>query len=146
MSQREFRVIGIDLGDARIGLAISDPLATIAQPLETLECVGPRRDLQRVAERVRETGAEVVVLGLPLLLSGEEGEQAGKVREFARGLEARLPGVRIEFQDERLTTAQAERTMISSGVSRRRRKSRVDPVAAALILQGYLDARGGSER
>lgn len=146
MNEDRFRAVGIDLGDARIGLAVSDPLACIAQPLETLEREGPRKDLARVARRVRELGATVVVVGLPLLLSGEEGEQAAKVREFAAGLGRHLADLRIELWDERLTTAEAERTMISGGVRRRRRKSRVDPIAAALILQGYLDRRARGAR
>jgi putative Holliday junction resolvase len=144
LSPSEFRALGIDLGDVRIGLAVSDPLGCIAQPLESLQRVGPRKDLHRVAQRVRDLEVTLVVIGLPLLLSGEEGEQAGKVREFTAGLERHLRGVPIEYWDERLTTAEAERTMISGGVSRRRRKSAVDSVAAALILQGYLDARSGS--
>lgn len=141
MSEDNRRALGVDLGQARIGLAISDPLGVIAQPLETLACVGPKKDVQRVAARARELEVGVIVVGLPLLMSGEDGERALAAREFASQLERRVGGIRVELQDERLTTVQAERTMISDGVRRRRRKASVDPIAAALILQGYLDAR-----
>jgi len=137
------RALGVDLGDARIGLAASDPAGSIAMPLETLERVGPRQDVERVARRAREIEAGVVVVGLPRLMSGEEGHQARLAREFAERLGRQLPGVPVELWDERLTTAEAERTMISGGVDRRRRRKHVDPVAAALILQGWLDARRG---
>jgi putative Holliday junction resolvase len=146
LTENESRSLGIDLGDVRIGLAVSDPLGCIAQPLETIERVGPRKDLQRLARRARELEVSVVVIGLPLLPSGDEGEQAAKSREFARGLERHLRGIRIELWDERLTTVEAERTMISGGAGRRRRRASVDSVAAALILQGYLDARPGASR
>ncbi|HVQ27658.1 MAG TPA: Holliday junction resolvase RuvX [Planctomycetota bacterium] len=136
-----FRALGIDLGTVRIGLAVSDPGGSIALPLETVERIGPRQDLERIARRVREVEACAVVVGLPKLLSGEEGEQAAAAREFAERLSRRLGDVPVALWDERLTTVEAERTMISGGVSRRRRKASVDPMAAALILQGWLDAR-----
>ena len=135
------RVLALDLGEARIGLALSDPLGLTAQPLETLQRVGPRRDLQRIAERVREHGAATVVVGLPRLLSGEEGAAARAARAFAEAVGRRLEGVAVELWDERLTTTLAERTMISGGVRRARRRERVDRLAAVLILQSYLDAR-----
>lgn len=144
MSETTRRALGVDLGDARIGLAVSDPLGVIAQPLETLPCVGPKKDVQRVAARALELEVSVIVVGLPLLMSGEDGERALAAREFALQLERRVGEVRVELQDERLTTVQAERTMISDGVRRRRRKATVDPIAAALILQGFLDSGRGA--
>ena len=144
MSEAPFRALGVDLGDARIGLAVSDPLGHIAQPLETVQCVGPKKDVQRIVARAKELEVAVIVVGLPLLMSGEEGERALEAREFASQLERRLAGVPVELWDERLTTVQAERTMISDGVRRRRRKTSVDSIAAALILQGYLDSRHGA--
>jgi putative Holliday junction resolvase len=139
------RVLAIDLGDVRIGLALSDPLGLTAQPLDTLEVGGRRRTLNRVTELVRELDVGTVVVGLPLLLSGEEGDRATAARQWAAELEARIPGVQVQLWDERLTTAEAERTMISGDVRRRARRSKVDQVAAALILQGYLDSRGGPD-
>jgi putative Holliday junction resolvase len=136
-----FRAMGIDLGDARIGLAASDPGGSIALPLDTLERIGPRKDVERIAQRALELEVRVVVVGLPKLMSGEEGTQASLAREFAERLARRLGDVPVELWDERLTTVEAERTMVSGGVGRRRRKTLVDPLAATLILQGFLDAR-----
>jgi putative Holliday junction resolvase len=140
------RVLAIDLGEARIGLALSDPLGLTAQPLQTLSRVGLRRDLQYIAEIVGQHDVNTVVLGLPRLLSGEEGSAAEAARAFGRRLEGRLPGVALELWDERLTTALAERTMISGRVRRARRKKKVDALAALLILQSFLDARSESRR
>ena len=145
MSAAAGRVLAIDLGSVRIGLALSDPRRVVAQPLETLQRVGPRKDLQRIAELVARHEASVVVVGLPRLLSGGEGKQAAAARAFADKLQSRLPGRRVDLWDERLTTAEAERTMISGNVRRRRRKEVVDTLAAVLILQGYLDAHGTGE-
>ena len=135
------RALGIDPGSVRIGLALSDPLGVTAQPIETLERVGSRRDLNNISDRVREHDVRTVVIGLPLTLGGEEREAARASREMAAGLERRLPGVRIELWDERLTTAQAERTMVAGKLRRSKRRQRIDSVAAALILQSWLDAR-----
>ena len=135
------RALGVDPGSVRIGLALSDPLGLTAQPIEYLECVGSRRDLNALSERVREHDARTVVIGLPLTLGGEEGEAARASREMAEGLGRRLPGVRIELWDERLTTVQAERTMVDGKQRRAKRRQRIDSLAAALILQSWLDAQ-----
>ncbi len=136
------RVLAIDLGDSRHGLALSDPLGITAQPLESIDSIGPRKDLRCIEQLVRERDVRTVVVGLPRLLSGAEGSRAAASREFAESLSRRLAGVDVELWDERLTTVEAERTMISGGVRRSVRKRRVDAVAAALILQSFLDARG----
>ena len=146
MSEADARALGVDLGDVRIGLAVSDVLGMIAQPLDTLACVGPKKDVQRVAARAIELEVSLVVVGLPLMMSGDESERSLAAREFARQLERRVGKIRVELQDERLTTVEAERTMIANGIRRRQRKSKVDPIAAALILQGYLDTHLGAER
>jgi putative Holliday junction resolvase len=135
------RVLGVDPGSVRIGLALSDPLGLTAQPIEHLEHVGSRRDLNNIAERVRANDVRTVVIGLPLTLAGEDGEAALAAREMAAGLRRRLPDVRIELWDERLTTVQAERTMIGGNVSRKKRRRQIDSLAAALILQSWLDAQ-----
>jgi putative Holliday junction resolvase len=122
-------------------MALSDPLRITAQPLGFLQRVGPRKDLAAIADLVREHGVSTVVVGLPRLLSGAEGSRAVEAREFAERLDRRLAGVCVDLWDERLTTVEAERTLVAGNVSRRRRKERVDSLAAALILQGYLDAR-----
>jgi putative Holliday junction resolvase len=125
----------------RIGLALSDALGITAQPIDYLECVGSRRDLNSISERVREHDVRTVVIGLPLTLAGEEGEAARASRELAEGLERRLPGVRIELWDERLTSVQAERSMVTGKQRRAKRRQRIDSLAAALILQSWLDAQ-----
>jgi putative Holliday junction resolvase len=135
------RVLAIDLGQARIGLALSDPLGLTGQPLETLTRIGPRRDLRQIEDRIRRHEVTTVVVGLPLKLSGEAGSAAALARDFADRLSRRIDPIRVELWDERLTTVQAERTMISGRVRRKRRKEIVDALAASLILQSYLDAR-----
>jgi putative Holliday junction resolvase len=136
------RVLGIDLGDVRIGLARSDPLGITAQPLGILEISGDKQILREIRRIVSEQEISTVVIGLPLLLSGEEGERARAAREFASRLEKSLHGVDVLLWDERLSTVQAERVMISGNVRRKKRKEKIDSIAASLILQSYLDAEG----
>ena len=144
MSRSGTRVLALDLGAATIGLALSDPLGITAQPIEPLRCVGPRKDINRLAEIIEEREVGKVVIGLPLLLSGDEGTAAQQSREFADRLSRRLPGLDVEFWDERLTTVEAERLLVSADVRRKKRKRVVDTLAAVLILQGYLDANDAS--
>lgn len=132
--------MGLDVGERRIGVAIGDELDTISSPLTVVQ----RRDgdLAELRDLALAKGIDRIVVGMPTGLSGREGPQAALVREFADALLASLqPGTRVEFWDERLTTTVAERTLRESGNRRRRRKGEVDAVAAAVILQGYLDAR-----
>jgi putative Holliday junction resolvase len=135
------RVLAIDLGDVRVGLALSDPLGLTAQPYETLERRGLRSDLARIVEHVRRHDVCRVIVGLPLLMSGEEGSRATGAREFAAKLAASLGSIPVEMWDERLTTVQAERALVTGDVSRRKRREVVDRLAAVLILQNWLDAR-----
>ncbi len=140
MSDAHTRVLAIDLGEKRIGLALSDPLRVTAQPLPVEPAVGPRKDVSRICELVAENEVDTVVVGLPLLLSGEDGENATHARAFRDRLAARLPGIRVELWDERLTSAEAERVMVAADVRRKRRKQKIDALAAVLILQSFLDA------
>lgn len=136
------RVLGLDPGEATIGVALSDALRLTAQPLEPLKRVGARQDVERLAQLIREREVAEVVIGLPLQLSGAEGHAARGARELAGRLRARVPPeVEIELWDERLTTVQAERMLIEGDVRRSRRKQVIDTVAAVLILQNYLDAK-----
>lgn len=137
------RWLGLDVGTRTIGVAVCDAGARVASPLRTLERHGGARDLEAVAAVARETGAAGLVLGLPLDLEGREGDAALRVRRLGDRLAARL-GCPVELWDERFSTVAAERALLEADVSRRRRKQVVNHVAAALILQGYLDARGGS--
>jgi putative Holliday junction resolvase len=130
------RFLGLDIGDRRIGVAVSDELGTIASPVGMI----PRQS--NVAAEVRalvaQYGAVRVIAGLPIGLSGREGPQAQAVRAFVDELARKLE-VPVEFYDERLSTAVAERSLIAGGTRRAKRREKVDAVAAAVILQGYLD-------
>jgi putative Holliday junction resolvase len=126
------RVLALDFGEARCGVALSDPTGTLATPLEVVERPGTKRGMQRVVQLVRERDVATVVVGLPLSLSGEEGPQALLTREWAGRLAARLgPGVPVELHDERLTTVQAARVGGSADEDSR---------AAAHLLEAYLAA------
>ena len=129
-------MIGLDVGDRRVGVAISDPLGKTAQPLETLERDGGL--MERLAVLIRDTGAERMVVGLPLLMDGREGEQARKVRRFTRDLEESLD-VSVVLLDERLTSREARNVLEAGGFKPRREKGATDRVAAALILRAYMD-------
>lgn len=122
-------------------MAVSDPLGITAQPLPTILRQGDDKDIAAIAGAVREHGVAGVVLGLPLHLDGGEGVQAKKAIRFGEKIRERL-GLPVELWDERMTTAQAERHLIDSGVSRGKRKEIRDSLAAVLILQSILDFRG----
>lgn len=141
MSDQPARVLALDLGDARIGTALSDPLGLTAQPLETVRSRGAKNDLRRIAELVDQHGVSAVVIGLPLHLSGAEGARAEQARSWARRLAGRLPAVEVTLWDERLTSVEAERVMRAADVSRERRRRNIDNLSATLILQSYLDAK-----
>ena len=133
------RALGIDVGERRIGVALSDHLGFLAAPLRAVEVRGrPERAREELAAIARKEGVEIVVVGLPLSLNGEEGPQARAVRAFAARL-APLLDVPIAFWDERFTTAEAERTMIDRRMKREERRARIDAAAAAIMLQGFLD-------
>jgi putative Holliday junction resolvase len=137
------RILGIDYGERRIGLALSDPTATIAGPLPTLiRRRGKRPPVQAVANIARENGAVEAVIGLPLTLEGEESEWTAEVRAFGEAL-AQRAGIEVRYLDERFTSVRAERAVRSSGLrkSEREDKARVDAAAAMLILQAFLDRR-----
>ena len=130
-------VIALDVGSVRIGVAVSDALGITAQPLETWTRKGLENDLAHFKALARQRGAAAFVLGLPRNMDGSIGFQAQKVQALAEQL-ANV-GLNIAFQDERLTTVTAERALIEGGMHRQERKGTVDKVAAAVILQQYLD-------
>jgi putative holliday junction resolvase len=132
--------MALDIGDRTIGVACSDEGLILASPVETIQRRGPKADSIRVEQLVKERGVSRVIAGLPLTLRGQEGPQSAKVQEFVETLKRRLK-VPIEMRDERLTTREAERTLIAADMSRARRKEVIDQMAAVLILQTYLDAR-----
>jgi putative holliday junction resolvase len=137
------RALGVDFGEIRVGLSLSDETGTLASPLETIRRRrGKRPPLKAMEELARAQGVEAVVFGLPLELDGSESDWTREVREVGEALGRRLD-VPVHFIDERLTSVQAERMVRSSGLSRseREKKERVDAGAAVLILQRWLDAR-----
>jgi putative Holliday junction resolvase len=139
------RLLGIDYGERRIGLAVSDPTGTIAQPLPPLlRRRGKRPPLARLVTLAREHDVAAFVVGWPLDLEGEEGPRAAEVRRFAERLGARA-GLPVHLWDERLSTARAERFLREMGIhsTESRAKGRADTLAALLILQAYLDANPG---
>ena len=135
------RILGVDYGDSRVGLAVSDEMRVLASPLPPLQTGSMRKTIDEVAKIARETGAADIVVGLPLNMNGTEGPQAGKVRAFGSKL-GEVSGAEIVYKDERLTTVQAHRAFDQAGVSKSRRSRLVDSVSAQIILQSYLDAAG----
>lgn len=131
------RVIALDVGERRIGVAASDPLGTTAQPLETIDRDGDV--ITRIGALADELGADRMVVGLPLLMNGSEGAQAGSVKEFAEELREKT-GLPVVYIDERLTTRQAKHVIGESGSKPKREGGAADRVAAALILRQYLDS------
>jgi putative holliday junction resolvase len=133
-------VLGLDLGDVRIGVAVSDDDRRVAVPLGTVRTGAPQ-DLRSISNLVREHAISVVVVGHPLAMSGEARTRARSAEEFAGALRSFLQ-VPVVLQDERLSTVQAERSLKRAGVEGRERRQKVDQAAAAIILQAWLDAHG----
>ena len=136
------RVIGLDLGDARIGIAVSDPARTLAVPVGTVRAGAPQ-DLRAIAELVRDHDATAVVVGHPLLLSGQRGDRAQRAESFAVALRAVLD-VPVHLQDERLSTVEASRARRTAGRSAREERAVIDASAAAIVLQSWLDRERGA--
>src|SRR4051812_1085025 len=135
------RILGVDLGARRIGLALSDPTGLIASPLRVVERTGDAAaDRSVIVAAARAEEAATVVIGLPKEMSGRHGIAANAATAEVDALRALAPDLTFELVDERLTTVIAQRSLIEAGVKRRKRKGTVDKVAAAVILQSYLDA------
>ena len=134
------RILAIDYGSRRMGLAVSDPLGITAQGLETLERKNKRADFGRLERTIREYQVREIVLGNPLRMSGEEGTQSQKVAEFAGELRRRFQ-LPVHLWDERLTSAEANRLLREAELSTRKRAQAVDRMAAVLILQSFLQSR-----
>lgn len=134
------RVLGLDVGERRIGVALSDPLGLTAQRLTVVGRHGLARDVDAVAAVANEHEVDAVIVGLPLTLQGHRGEQANRVLAFVEALRGKLR-CPVRLWDERLTTVQGERALLETGATRRQRRRLIDQIAAQLILQAYLDAR-----
>jgi putative holliday junction resolvase len=132
--------LGLDVGERRIGVAVADPGGTFAMPVQTIERTAIAADIARIVELAQSYNANEIVVGDPVTLSGERGPAAVKMDAFVATLARAFDG-RIHRVDERLTTAQATKTLIAADVSRKRRKRVVDQMAAALILETYLQRK-----
>lgn len=133
------RILCLDIGDVRIGIAVSDPTRTIASPVEVLTRVGWGPDVKHIKALCDKYETTQVLSGLPLNMDGSEGFQAKKVKDFCAQLEK--AGLTVYYQDERLTTVTAEEALLEDNMSRQNRKSHVDMVAAAVILRQWLDGQ-----
>lgn len=133
------RALGIDTGDARIGLALSDELRMMAHPLQTV--VAGKAALAQIVEVIREKAVDDVVVGLPKNMDGSRGAAALKAEEFAEALRKRVPKVRVVLWDERLTTVAAQRALHDAGRNAKQSRGIIDQVAAQMILQGWLDSQ-----
>jgi len=135
------RILGLDVGSRRIGIAVSDALGITAQGLETLQRKNKRHDFAHLDRVIRDYDVQEIVVGLPLRMSGAEGAQAEKIQAFAEDLRKhfKLP---VHLWDERLTSAEANRLLRTTGLSIEKRGKAVDRMAAVLILQGWMESRG----
>ena len=133
-------VLGIDLGERRIGVAVSDPLAVIAQPATVIEHASLAEDVARVGALAAQRKAERIVVGLPWNMDGSPGPATRRARRFANALRTRL-GLDVVLWDERLTTLEADEALAAAGRGREERMETIDKAAAAVILQRYLDAQ-----
>ena len=141
MSVITMRIMGLDYGSKTVGVAVSDPLGLTAQGIEIVRRKSEnklRQTLARIEEIAKEYGVEKIVLGFPKHMNNDIGERAEKSLEFKEMLERRT-GLPVVMWDERLTTVEADRTMMETGIRRENRKEYVDMIAAVFILQGYLD-------
>lgn len=131
------RIIALDIGTVRTGVAVSDPLGMFAQGIAVLDAGGDW--LEELAKIISQYGEPTLLVGLPRRTDGREGPEAAKIREVAEEIKARFPRLEVIFWDERFTTAIAQQSLLSADVSRKDRRRKVDKIAAALLLQSYLD-------
>lgn len=134
------RILGLDVGNKRIGVAVSDELFITAQGIEVIERKNLKHDVDRISDLIKKYDVGKIVIGLPRNMDGSIGPQGKIVEEFSEKVRAAVK-TEIEFWDERLTTVTAERTLIDADISRKKRKGIVDKVAAVIILQNYLDSK-----
>lgn len=135
------RILGIDFGEARIGIAVSDPLGITAQALETIHWKGEwKKPLERIKELAELYQCRKIVVGLPGNMNGTFGERSERTLKFIEKLKNFIPGVQVVSWDERLTTAQSRQMLRDMGISSRKHKEKIDQIAASIILQSYMDA------
>ena len=139
MAERGGRLLGLDLGERRIGVALGDPTGFLASAHEVLQSRGRVRDVEAVRQIADREGVDAVVVGVPLNMDGSRGPQAEKSHRFGAALEA--AGLPVVYWDERLTSVEAQRYLRRGGMSRQKRREAIDAAAAAILLQSYLDYR-----
>jgi len=136
---KEGRVLAIDYGEVRVGVAISDPLRIFAFPLLVIDLRKTEDCIKEIQKIVIDKDIKKIIIGLPLQLDGKEGIQSGKVREFYREIKENIQNVDIELVDERLTTTSAQKTLTNIGLSIKKQRGVVDKIAAAKLLEMYLE-------
>ena len=134
------RSLGLDIGDRRVGVALSDPVGILASPFTIINCQGDMADVAAITDIISQQQVKKIIVGLPRSMDGSLGKQAEKVKIFTRKLCSHTE-VPVEFRDERLTTVSAKRLMRATNTKKTKKKARYDAIAAALILQGYLDEK-----
>ncbi len=132
------RTLALDIGKRRIGVAVSDPLGLVARPVETLQSVSLNKDVAYITDLAKSLAAETIVVGDPIHMSGDPSPMSGRARKFGELL-AQVSGLPVVYCDERLTTVEAQRILQDSGVQPRKMRQQIDAVAAAVILQSYLN-------
>ena len=132
------RILGIDFGEARMGLALSDPTGFLASGIGTVKVTGLKSAVEEAAKSAKENGAELIIVGLPVNMDGSEGDRAERCKRFARELEF-ASGIKTEMYDERRTTILAAGFMNETGTFGKKRKDAIDTLSAQIILQNYLD-------
>lgn len=140
MENRILRILGIDLGEKRIGVSISDELGITAQGLPTINSINEIEDLNHIREIIDKYGVTKIILGLPKNMNGSLGRQAQKAMSFAEKLKSSFQ-LSVELEDERLSTSKAEKFLIETNQSRKKRKKVIDKMSAVIILQSFLDRR-----
>ncbi len=136
------RIMALDVGEKRVGVAVSDPLGITAQPLSVLKREDFEKLMQTLRELIDEFGVGKMVVGVPYNMRGEKGRSAGKIMEFIELMKKNID-IEVDLMDERFSTAFSERAMLEADARRKKRKENIDKVAAAVILQGYLDKTEG---
>jgi len=142
MENSYYRVMALDYGEVRIGIAMSDVTRFLASGYENYTRVGLQKDCEHIAEIIKNNNVRLLVIGLPINMNGTKGERVDKTYQFADEL-SKYVDVKIDYLDERLTSISAEKILISADVSRKKRKDVLDKLSATIILQDYLDANSG---
>lgn len=137
------KTLGLDLGKKRIGVAMSDPLGLVAEPFTTIKVLSKDKTIAEIIKIIKENNIEVILVGVPYNMDGSSGAAALSALDFIERLKIET-GLVVRPWDERLSTVAAERALLEADMTRAKRRTKIDKVAAALILQGYLDSRQGS--